>query len=98
MDDSQLPNAIAPRVPVADKSILQEPCAYNAPTKSPVPVTVIAHSPVADTTSERLAVDVRVISICQSQLTHITASPVAVSLFSENETIYPAFLGSIQPL
>lgn len=76
IDDSQLPNAIAPSVPVADRSILQDPTAYKAPTASPVPVIVTVHSPVAETTSERSAVAMREISICPSPFTHITAFPV----------------------
>lgn len=76
IEDSPLPNAIAQSVPVADKSILQDPIAYKAPTASPVPVIVIVHSPVADTTSDKSAKPVNVISICPSPFTHITAFPV----------------------
>lgn len=76
IDDSPLPKAIAPSVPVADRSILQDPIAYKAPTASPVQVIVIVHSPVADTTSDRYAKPIKVISICPSPFTHITAFPV----------------------
>lgn len=77
--DSQVENATAHNVQVAVSSMFDVPFAYKAPTASPVTVSKISQIPVADTTSDNSAVPVRVISICQSQFTPITASPVVVS-------------------
>jgi hypothetical protein len=97
IEPCQLPNAIAPTVPVADSVILLVPAQYIVPIVCPVAVTTILQVPADDTTRDRSASAVSVISQLPTPLTHITGLAVLFSTLSEYPTTYPDFLGSIQP-
>jgi hypothetical protein len=97
IEPCQLPNAIAPTVPVADSVILLVPAQYIVPIVCPVAVTTILQVPFDDTTRDKSAIAFNIIGQVPTPLTHITGFAVLFSTLSEEATIYQAVLGSIQP-
>jgi hypothetical protein len=77
--------------------MLLVPAQYIVPIVCPVAVTTILQVPADDTTRDRSASAVSVISQLPTPLTHITGLAVLFSTLSEYPTTYPDFLGSIQP-
>jgi energy-converting hydrogenase Eha subunit A len=75
--------------------MLLVPAQYIVPIVCPVAVTIILQVPADDTTSDRSASAVSVISQLPTPLTHITGLAVLFSTLSEEATIYQAVLGSI---